>query len=109
MSLRYMYHCAQIDDRHHAPSKSQKPGIKHRDKESMETFDCSGWLHVTLSDMSDLAFIRLEHHTGHVPYCPIDILDDVRTYVCENIKLMPAQVCAVIINPNTVTLTLCNL
>jgi hypothetical protein len=36
-SSRYMYHCAQIDDRQHASKKSQMPSVKHRDKESMQT------------------------------------------------------------------------
>ena len=53
-----MYHCAQIDDCQHAPSKSQKPGVKHCNKESMQTFDCSGWLHITISDLSDIVSIN---------------------------------------------------
>ena len=88
-----MYHCAQIDDRQHAPLKSQKPNVKHRDKESMQTFDCSGWLHITLSDLSDITSIKLDHHDAHIPYCPIEIPEDVVTYIHDNVKLMPAQVC----------------
>jgi hypothetical protein len=67
--------------------------VKHRDKESMQTFDCSGWLHITISDLSDIASIKLDHHEAHIPYCPIEIPEDVVTYIHDNLKLMPAQVC----------------
>jgi len=58
----------------------------------METFDCSGWIHITISDHSDVAFIKLQHHQDHIPYCPIDIPEDVKKYVNENLKLTPTQV-----------------
>ena len=89
---RYMYNCAQNSDRQHAPLKSSNAGIKHRDKESMETFDCSGWIHITLSDLTDVAFIKLTHCEDHVPYCPIDIPEDIEKYVRDNLKLTPTQV-----------------
>ena len=76
-----MYNCAQNSDRQHAPVKSSNIGIKHRDKESMDSFDCSGWIHITLSDLSDTAFIKLTHCEDHVPYCPIDIPEDIEKYV----------------------------
>lgn len=91
-STRYMYNCAQNSDRQHASLKSSKVGIKHRDKESMDTFDCSGWIHITLSDHSDDAFIKLTHCEDHVPYCPIDIPEDIEKYVRDNLKLTPTQV-----------------
>jgi hypothetical protein len=87
-----MYHCAQIDDRQHASKKSQRPSVKHRDKESMQTFDCSGWLHITISDLSDVASIKLDHHDAHIPYCSIEVPEDVVTYIHENLKQIPAQV-----------------
>lgn len=67
--------------------------MKHRDKESMQTFDCSGWLHITVSDQSDIASIKLDHHDAHIPYCPIEIPEDIVTYIHDNLKMMPAQVC----------------
>lgn len=58
----------------------------------METFDCSGWIHITLSDLSDVTFIKLTHCENHVPYCPIDIPKDIKKYVRDNLKLTPTQV-----------------
>jgi hypothetical protein len=90
-STRYMYNCAQNTDRQHAPLKSCQEGVKNRDKESMETFDCSGWIHITLSDLSDVAFIKLTHCQDHIPYCPIDIPEAIEKYVQDNLKLTPTQ------------------
>ena len=87
-----MYSCAQNLDRQHAPVKSSNIGIKHRDKESMDSFDCSGWIHITLSDLSYTTFIKLTHCEDHVPYCPIDIPEDIEKYVRDNLKLTPTQV-----------------
>ena len=58
----------------------------------MQTFDCSGWLHITISDQSDIASIKLDHHDAHIPYCPIEIPEDIVMYIHNNLKLMPAQV-----------------
>ncbi|KAI0291349.1 hypothetical protein B0F90DRAFT_1649641 [Multifurca ochricompacta] len=58
----------------------------------METFDCSGWIHITLSDHSNVVFIKSTHCEDHVPYCPIDIPEEVVQYVQINLKLTPTQV-----------------
>ena len=58
----------------------------------MQTFNCAGWLRITITDQSDIAFIKLEHRDSHIPYCPIEIPKDVVTYVHDNLKVMPAQV-----------------
>jgi hypothetical protein len=87
-----MYHCAQNGDRQHAPSKIGGENVKNHDKEHMDTFECSGWVHITLSDLSDIAFIKLDHHEDHVPYWPIDIPADVEKYVRDNTKMTPTQV-----------------
>jgi hypothetical protein len=88
-----MYHCAQNGDRQHAPSKMEDEKVKNRDKEQMAAFQCSGWVHITLSDLSDIAFIKLDHCEDHIPYWPIDIPADVEKYVRDNTKMTPTQVC----------------
>jgi hypothetical protein len=67
-SVRYMYHCAQNGLRQHAAAKTAQKG-KGRDKGSMDAFQCKGWLHITLSDLSDVAYMKLDHIDDHVPYC----------------------------------------
>ena len=92
-STHYMYNCAQNSEWQHASLKSSNVGIKHHDdKESMDTFNCSGWIHIMLSDHSDVAFIKLTHCEEHVPYCPIDIPEDIEKYVQDNLKFTPMQV-----------------
>ncbi|TDL13131.1 hypothetical protein BD410DRAFT_735685, partial [Rickenella mellea] len=86
-----MFHCAQSSTRQHK-SKKFADESKQRDKESMHAFQCKGWLHITLSDLSDVAFIKLGHREAHTPYWPIDIPPDVEKYVRENAHLTPTQV-----------------
>ncbi|KAL1739671.1 hypothetical protein HDZ31DRAFT_77437 [Schizophyllum fasciatum] len=42
--VRFMYSCAQLSSRQHAPRKSDTK--KQRDKGLMDTFTCDGWLHM---------------------------------------------------------------
>ena len=41
---RMRYHCAQLASRQGAPRKRE--GVKNRDKLSMPTYDCEGWLSI---------------------------------------------------------------
>ncbi|KAJ7256689.1 hypothetical protein C8J57DRAFT_1136094, partial [Mycena rebaudengoi] len=58
-STRFMYHCAQNEARQNAPKKSQHEGAKHRDKMSMDAFKCHGWLHITINDWDNTAFVKI--------------------------------------------------
>jgi hypothetical protein len=91
-SARYMYHCAQSTERQHAPSKTSGSG-KQRDKIQMDTFKCHGWLHITLSELDDLAYIKIDHKDHHVPYVPIDVPEDIKELISKNLKWIPTQVC----------------
>ncbi|KAJ7500458.1 hypothetical protein B0H11DRAFT_1714586 [Mycena galericulata] len=90
-STRFMYHCAQSEARQNAPRKSEGEGVKHRDKISMDAFECHGWLHVTVNDWDDIAFVKLLHQDDHVPYWSIDVPPDVVEFVRQNPKLTPTQ------------------
>jgi hypothetical protein len=46
--------------RWHKSKKVDDP-TKQCDKKAMVIFKCAGWLHVTISDGSDLAFIKIDH------------------------------------------------
>ncbi|KAJ7581308.1 hypothetical protein C8J56DRAFT_794595 [Mycena floridula] len=83
-SIRFMYHCAQISTRQHKPKKAKHEGVKHRDKDAMESFACKGWLHITLSESSDIAFVKIRHDDDHVPYWCIDVPEDIQQYVRDN-------------------------
>ncbi|KAJ7250277.1 hypothetical protein C8J57DRAFT_1239257 [Mycena rebaudengoi] len=90
-STRFVYHCAQNADRQNAPKKSERDGAKHRDKLSMDTFKCRGWLHITINDWDETAFVKIAHEDDHIPYWSIDVPDDVVEYVHQNPKLTPGQ------------------
>jgi hypothetical protein len=86
-----MYHCAQSTERQHGPSKTAPP-TKKRDKIQMDTFKCHGWLHITLSELDNIAYVKIDHGDGHVPYVPIDIPEDVKELITNNPKWTPTQV-----------------
>lgn len=91
-SSRYMYHCAQIQSRQKKSKKSCAEGVKHRDKDHMDTFTCGGWIHITVMDDGNDAFVKLDHKDKHVSYWNIDVPHDVRKFVVENAELTPTQV-----------------
>ncbi|KII86095.1 hypothetical protein PLICRDRAFT_115218, partial [Plicaturopsis crispa FD-325 SS-3] len=84
VKARFMYHCAQNSERQQGPRKVPDTG-KRRDKEAMHVFDCKGWLHITLDDVSDIVFVKLDHQEAHVPYWPIDIPSDVEQFLWKEI------------------------
>ncbi|KAJ7920115.1 hypothetical protein B0H13DRAFT_1605671 [Mycena leptocephala] len=88
-----MYHCVQNQARQNPPKKSEREGVKHRDKLAMDTFKCHGWLHITVNDWNSIAFVKIIHRDDHIPYWSIDVPTDVVEFVRQNTKLTPAQVC----------------
>ncbi|RDX40007.1 hypothetical protein OH76DRAFT_1366849 [Lentinus brumalis] len=50
----------------------------------METFDCHGWLFITVSETSDTATVKLSHRLAHVYYYPIDLPNDVVDLIQNN-------------------------
>ena len=88
-----MYHCAQIVTRQQKPKKGKKEGVKQRDKEQMTTFKCGGWLHITITDESNVALVKLKHEDDHIKYWNIDIPDEIQDHVRNNLNLSPTQAC----------------
>lgn len=87
-----MYHCAQISTCQHAPRKSQREGVKNRDKIAMDSFPCKGGLHITVSDLDDVVFVKISHAEDHVPYYSIDVPSHIVELVHKNHKLTIGQV-----------------
>lgn len=75
---QYKYHCAQVSSRQHKPRKVEDEK-KHRDRESMATFDCNGWLKITMEEIDTITVAKIEisHADNHIPYLPIDVPQDV--------------------------------
>ena len=92
-TTRYMYHCAQNSKRQHKLKKIEDPKKQH-DRDCVNTFKCKGWLHITITDLSDTAFVKIDHHDDHVPYFPIDMPQDVEDFVTNNAKMTLTQVSA---------------
>ena len=58
----------------------------------MDAFKCHGWLHITLSELDNMAYIKIDHCDDHIPYVPIDIPEDIMELINKNPKWMPTQV-----------------
>jgi hypothetical protein len=86
-----MYHCAQSEARQNAPKISDRVEVK-RDKLAMDAFHCHGWLHITVNDWDNIAFVKILHRDDHIPYWSIDVPPDVVEFVRKNPKLTPGQV-----------------
>jgi hypothetical protein len=87
-----MYHCAQVNSRQHKSRKSEHENVKSRDKDSMDVFDCSGWLHITVTTGEPVALVKMKHEDDHVPYWCIDVPQDVKDFIHANPDLNPSQV-----------------
>ena len=64
----YMYHCSQVCEHQHKPRKGRCEGAKPCDKDAMDTFDCHGWLFITVTEGSDIVHLKFQHKDDHVPY-----------------------------------------
>ena len=87
----FTYNCAQNAKRQKKSQKVSDP-TKQRDKDCMDTFDCHGWLSITVSDSSDQAVVTLVHRTSHIPYCSIDLPGDVSEIIQKNPDYTVSQV-----------------
>ncbi|KAF5360289.1 hypothetical protein D9758_009143 [Tetrapyrgos nigripes] len=85
-SAQYKYHCAQQNKRQHKLLKSIS-GTAQRDKGHMYSFDCDGWLYVTLYEGEPCADVQLKHCMDHSPYVGHDVPEDIQKYVKDNCKL----------------------
>lgn len=59
----------------------------------MDSFQCGGWIHITVMDDGDDAFVKLDHKDKHVSYWNIDVPEDVQLFVKNNSELSVTQVC----------------
>jgi hypothetical protein len=91
-TARYMYHCSQMQERQQKPKKSQCEGAKPHDKDAMDTFDCHGWLFITVTEGSDVVNVKFQHKDDHVPYWNIDVPQDVQDFIHNNLSMTPTQV-----------------
>ncbi|KAL0562974.1 hypothetical protein V5O48_019104, partial [Marasmius crinis-equi] len=89
-STRFIYHCCQNASRQHKPEKVPNPDDT-RDKIQMDSFACRGWLHVTVFEGSNEAYIKLNHKDEHVSYWCIDVPTPVKEFVRQNASMRPSQ------------------
>ncbi|CDO74382.1 hypothetical protein BN946_scf184816.g5 [Trametes cinnabarina] len=61
-------------------------GIKPRDSRRGERFACGGWLHLVLSDKTDIIELRLSHGQAHLPYVDILLPEEWRAYIAANAR-----------------------
>jgi hypothetical protein len=59
----------------------------------MYSFECKGWLYITIFDGEPFATVQLKHDTDHATYAGHDVPPDIRKYVEANCKLSTTVVC----------------
>lgn len=91
-SARYVYHCCQNKTRQRSSRKSKDMSTQHRDKIMMDSFDCDGWVHISIWDLTDIARIKIRHSNAHVPYYSINIPQHITEYVSNNCELSMSKV-----------------
>ncbi|THV01366.1 hypothetical protein K435DRAFT_613187, partial [Dendrothele bispora CBS 962.96] len=74
------YHCAQQAKRQHKPAKSELLNLQ-RDKGQMDSFNCNGWLFMTIFEGESFAQVQLKHTHDHVIYSEMHVPPEVQEYV----------------------------
>lgn len=99
MSSSHNYHCCQLDNQQ---QKSKKVDERNKwcDKISMDVFNCNSWIHIILDDRCTAARIKIIHEEDHIPYCVIDVPEDVKAMVQGGKDKTPSQVCCIIMIGN---------
>ncbi|KAJ7291859.1 hypothetical protein C8J57DRAFT_991091, partial [Mycena rebaudengoi] len=77
--------------RQHTPEKNQRENMKPRDRISMESFLCHGWLHITIFDGDNVTWVKISHSDDHIHYSSIDVPPQIVKLVHKNHKLTPTQ------------------
>ncbi|KAF8956350.1 hypothetical protein BDZ97DRAFT_1671707 [Flammula alnicola] len=90
-SARFYYHCAQAEKHQNKSKKGVREGAKPRDKGSMGTFPCKGWLKITVYEGSPSVEIKLNHAEEHIPYWCINVPPNIREFVEKNRQLTSTQ------------------
>ena len=87
--VRFSYYCSQYKKRQQASRKSKKDGASQCDKLKMVTFDCKGWLYIYLDPLtdSDVAQITYKHCLDHIPYWCIDVPEEIRKLILDNLEV----------------------
>jgi len=75
-----MFHCAQSKDCHRKSQKIEGEELQ-QDKLAMDTFECHGWLHITLHYGTSIANIKIEHKEDHILYCSIYIHEEIKAMI----------------------------
>lgn len=95
LRIQYQYHCAQLEECQEAPRK-KKDAPKTRDKLKMHTFDCHGWMQMTINtDHPTLVALHIKHTLDHVPYWNVHLPPEwYEKITAEATQKNVSQVCA---------------
>ena len=58
----------------------------------MCSFECDGWLHITIDDRTMDAAIVIQHKDDHIPYFVIGLPEDVKKLISDRCKENVTQV-----------------
>ncbi|KAH9483482.1 hypothetical protein JR316_0002950 [Psilocybe cubensis] len=89
LSSKFRYYCAQMYSRQRTNKDCES--IKERRKPSMQTFQCHGWLFMTVYQELHVVEVSVQHKEKHVPYRCIDVPPAVHEFLKDNPGISFAQ------------------
>src|SRR3954454_24810366 len=93
----YIYFCSQRNILAKKPKKHQDSS-KHRDRLSMERFNCNGVIKIAINEVSKNAKVTLQHDFLHVQPSITSIPQNIKDFIKENIDLLPREIYARLID-----------
>lgn len=89
----FWYKCSQSTALKSKPRKNENPA-KQRDRQSMDRFNCSGLLRITVYPKSAIVKIYALHQFAHAPPINNAISDNIKAFIQSNINMLPKEIYA---------------
>src|ERR1043166_4632782 len=86
----YHYYCSQRDCLGEKQKKNPNTN-KHRDRQPMRHFSCNGCVKITIYENFTLSKIEMKHIL-HSIRPNTSISQDIKTFILENIDLLPREI-----------------
>src|SRR5581483_6520525 len=96
-TINYWYFCSQRHDLAARPKKHQDVS-KHRDTKAMERFRCNGIVKVSIDSLNNMASLSVKHDLLHKKPTNVEVSQDIKDFIKENINLLPREIYAQLVN-----------
>ncbi|RIB21017.1 hypothetical protein C2G38_2034726 [Gigaspora rosea] len=95
--ISYWYICSLKDVLAEKPKKNEDPSKRH-DRPSMEQFQCSGAIKITINQTTNLAYIKISYSILHKKPNDVSVLQNIKDFIEKNIDLLPWKIYTRLVN-----------